>query len=122
MNSLLQEISRQAPSVSPAAIINGGAASILQYQNSPHILAALLQAYTKAVNNIMIFALVSTCVAVPCAACMPWLNVKHVAEARKASEQLGINVMTEEAASNIDGKEMKIAEDVDQAQSLPFTD
>ena len=80
VNSLVREVPKRTSTVSPQAVITNGALNLQRLTGSNVVLTALREAYAKAIQNLMVYSLVSICVALPFALGMQWLNVKKVAK------------------------------------------
>lgn len=90
MTGLYREVPRLTPTLSPEVVIDAGATNIGSLApSSATVLAAIREAYVIAISNTFTYALGMACVAVPCACGMQWLNVKRIAERRKAAGENG---------------------------------
>lgn len=54
------------------------------------VLEALRHAYADAVRLTLILALASACIAFPASWAMEWLNIKHIAEKRRQTQDLPV--------------------------------
>ncbi|KAJ4286035.1 hypothetical protein N0V90_013382 [Kalmusia sp. IMI 367209] len=110
-NLFLNKLSRAIPNyttdVSPQMVINAGAMGLPLLAKSPDILLALRRAYADAIRYTLILSLVAACVAFPWALGMEWLNIRKIAEARRA-----------ETAEKADGLTSTVIEDKAGAAEL----
>lgn len=70
-------------------VIDAGAGGIELIAPNVAILQSLRDAYAEALRGSFVLALVATCLALPFAAGMQWLNVKRVAEERQENAREG---------------------------------
>lgn len=82
-NSLSHFVLLYAPSIPPNAVLNEGALHLSSLTSAADILDALRRAYAKAIDQIMVFALVIVCLGAPVTMGMRWLNLKIIAANRK---------------------------------------
>jgi hypothetical protein len=64
-------------------VIDAGAGGLRAIAPNPAVLQELREAYADALKGTFVLALVGTCLALPFAVCMQWLNIKRVAEERR---------------------------------------
>jgi len=83
VNGLSAQISRYTNSVSSQAVVKAGPLNLLSVTKAPAVLKSLREAYAKVISEIMVFALIITCVAVLIACGMKWVNIKEVSARRK---------------------------------------
>lgn len=72
------------PEVTPQMVMAIGATGLTMLASTPEMLLALRKAYAQAIRTTLILALAGACAAFPCAWGMEWLNIRKVAEARRA--------------------------------------
>ena len=80
-------------------MVHAGPLALNKLTSSATTIFGLRLAYAKAIQHIMIFAVAIVCVSILAASGMQWLNIKKVAEDRKArqeGESLNINQMVGE--------------------------
>ena len=82
-NSLSYFVPLYAPSIPPIAVLREGALRLSSLSTATEVLTGLRQAYAKAIDRIMIFALVIVCLGTPVTLGMRWLNLKVVAADRE---------------------------------------
>jgi hypothetical protein len=63
-------------------VINAGAGGLKMVAPDMAVLQDLREAYAEALRGTFVLALVGTCLALPFAAGMQWLNIKNIAEKR----------------------------------------
>lgn len=68
-------------------VLEAGAGGLKAIAPSIEVLQALREAYAEALRPTFVLALVGTCLALPCAAGMQWLNIKDVAKERVEEEK-----------------------------------
>ncbi|KAI9879023.1 MAG: hypothetical protein M1830_009822 [Pleopsidium flavum] len=88
-NSLINEIQTRTPTIPPSSIIAAGVTNLESLIKDPTTLRAIRGAYSKAVTNTLIYALVAACLAIPFAFAMEWRNVKQAARERRRVEEGG---------------------------------
>jgi hypothetical protein len=82
LNALRKNIPIYTEGLDPQTIVNAGPLAITHLTSDPDMILGIRLAYTKAIQNIIIFSLAVVCASVPAAAGMQWLNIRKVAEAR----------------------------------------
>lgn len=87
-NSLSHFVRLYAPSIPPTAVLREGALRLSSLSTAAEVLSGLRQAYAKAIDRIMIFALVIVCLGIPVTLGMRWLNLKVVAADRERERAL----------------------------------
>lgn len=108
LNELVVAIPRHTQAVPPQTVVAVGATGLVQLAASPGILFALRKAHAEAIRKALIVALVGACTGFPFAWAMEWLNIKKVAESRRAekqSEGLGTSPPKNSNSSNSHAKE-----------------
>ncbi|KAF1969288.1 hypothetical protein BU23DRAFT_401572, partial [Bimuria novae-zelandiae CBS 107.79] len=85
LNKLAQTVPGYTSELSPEVVINAGAAGLVSLAQSPELLLALRRAYAQAIRYTLILPLVAACAAFLPEMGMDWLNIRHVAEARRAN-------------------------------------
>ncbi|KAF2676216.1 hypothetical protein K458DRAFT_322496 [Lentithecium fluviatile CBS 122367] len=90
LNKLTAEVEVKTPQIPPGVVIAAGAYDLPTIAQSPVALHNLREAYTDAVRNISIFALVATCLVLIFTFGFDHRNVRSVAEARKHGERTTI--------------------------------
>ncbi|KAF2867710.1 MFS multidrug transporter-like protein [Massariosphaeria phaeospora] len=113
-NLLLNGLQRTIPShttmVSVSAVLEAGVGGLTRLAPNPAVLQQLREDYAEALRGTFILALVGTCVALPFAAGMQWLNIKTVAEERRRDREVkrlgesGIMLVPKGAAGIRDSK------------------
>ena len=88
-NSLSHYVPLYAPTIPPTAVLSKGALNLSSLTADADVLAALRQAYAKAIDRIMIFALVIVCLGAPVTLGMRWLNLKVITADRDKEKARG---------------------------------
>jgi len=88
LNELTQAVPRYTSDMSPQTVISAGAMGLAAIARTPEVLLALRRAYAQAIRYTLILSLVAACAAFPSALGMEWLNIRKVAEARRAETVL----------------------------------
>ncbi|OAG09464.1 MFS general substrate transporter [Paraphaeosphaeria sporulosa] len=83
LNNLRVNIPKSISGVAPQDVIDAGAGGIAAIAQSPLALRKLREAYAESLKGTFVLALVGSCLALPFAAGMQWLNIKKVAEDRR---------------------------------------
>ena len=91
LNNLKTSILSHTSEISVKQVINAGAGGLKTIAPNMAVLQDLREAYAEALRGTFVLALVGTCLALPFAAGMQWLNIKRVAEYRreKVKEEKG---------------------------------
>ncbi|KAF2445324.1 MFS general substrate transporter [Karstenula rhodostoma CBS 690.94] len=84
LTKLANAVANTTADVSPQAVINAGAMGLPMLAKSSAMLFTLREAYAEAIRYTFILALVAACAAFPWALGMEWLNIRKIAEARRA--------------------------------------
>ncbi|KAH8654969.1 major facilitator superfamily domain-containing protein [Tricladium varicosporioides] len=83
VNSLVSEVQKRTPGISPADVLAIGATNIGSLSTSAAIVRNIRDAYSSATTKTLTLALVAVCVTVPLAMLMEWKNLKKVAAGRQ---------------------------------------
>ena len=83
LNALGKNVPKYTDGLKPQTIVDAGPLAITHLTSDPATILGVRLAYTKAIQNIIIFSLAVLCASIPAAAGMQWLNIRKVAEARK---------------------------------------
>ncbi|KUI59517.1 Putative HC-toxin efflux carrier TOXA [Cytospora mali] len=118
VHGLEEAIPEYTNAVTPAAVIGVGAAGLSELSSSPAVLDALRHAYADAIRWTMYLAVAAMCIAFPSSCSMEWLNIKHVAEQRKARDEMEPQNHRNNFAAPIDVNEEK-KRVISKAQSAP---
>ena len=88
IDGLHDQVPKHAPSVSPDAVVTGGALALKSLATSPIILHGLRVAWTIAISHVNYFLVAVICISVPTACGMEWLNIKKVSTERQDDEKV----------------------------------
>ncbi|KAJ4305907.1 hypothetical protein N0V90_001440 [Kalmusia sp. IMI 367209] len=91
LNGLRKNIPKHISPVSPISaqqVIDAGAGGLSTVTQKPIVLQQLREAYAESLRGTFILALVGTCLALPFAAGMQWLNIKKIAEERRMKAEV----------------------------------
>lgn len=88
LNDLRVNIPKHTTSIAPEEVLNAGAGGLIAISNSALVLKKLREAYAESLKGTFVLALVGTCLALPFAAGMQWLNIKTVAEERRSWKEV----------------------------------
>lgn len=83
LNDLRTNIPKYTNAVSPQQVIDAGAGALVDLAPNATVLRQLREAYAESLKGTYMLALAGTCVALPFAAGMQWLNIKKIAEERR---------------------------------------
>ena len=83
LNELYALIPAYAPEVSAVQVVDVGAGGLKDLRVSGETLRRLREAYAEALRSTFVLPLVGTCLALPFAVGMQWLNIKKIAEERR---------------------------------------
>ncbi|KJZ70909.1 hypothetical protein HIM_09702 [Hirsutella minnesotensis 3608] len=83
LDGLITSVPQRTQAVTPAQVIQAGATGLEAIASSPGVLNALRWAYSDAVRRTIVLGLAGSCITVPAACAMDWLNIKRVAEERR---------------------------------------
>lgn len=83
LNSLKTSVPAHTSAVNVQQVIDAGAGGLKTIASNAAVLEHLRAAYAEALKGTFVLALIGTCLALPFAAGMQWLNIKKVAEQRR---------------------------------------
>lgn len=89
LNSLRSNIPKHTAAVSVQQVIDAGAGGLKALAPNTLVLRQLRKAYAESLKGTYVLALVGTCLALPFAVGMQWLNIKRVAEERRGEADRG---------------------------------
>jgi hypothetical protein len=99
LNHLKTSIPAHTSKVSVQQVLDAGAGGLKIVAPDIATLQDLREAYADALRGPFVLALVATCIALPFAAGMQWLNIRRVAEERKrASGEKAVGEGTKDGA------------------------
>ncbi|OCL09619.1 permease of the major facilitator superfamily [Glonium stellatum] len=96
INGLDASVPTYAPGVSAKAIIDAGPLNLSEFASSAAVLSNLRVAYGKAIQHVLIFALVIICTSVPVACGMQWLNLKSISKDQENAKAMQNNKVENE--------------------------
>ena len=106
LNTLKISIPVHTTEVGVQQVIDAGAGGINSIAPDGAVLKSLREAYAEALRGSFVLALVSTCLALPFAAGMQWLNIKRVAEERRVNAREGaVDLIRVEEAKKLEEKD-----------------
>ncbi|KAH5296153.1 hypothetical protein HBI12_213810 [Parastagonospora nodorum] len=106
LNTLKISIPAHTTEVGVQQVIDAGAGGINSIAPDGAVLKSLREAYAEALRGSFVLALVSTCLALPFAAGMQWLNIKRVAEERRVNAREGaVDLIRVEEAKKLEEKD-----------------
>jgi hypothetical protein len=82
-------VPRYTEGLSTNAVVHAGPLAIDRLSSSADTVHGIRLAYSKAIQNIMIFSLAIVCISILAASGMRWVNVVKVSQAREALKAAG---------------------------------
>jgi hypothetical protein len=103
LNTLKISIPAHTTEVSTQQVIDAGAGGLKSIAPNVAVLQSLREAYAAAMRGSFVLALVGTCLALPFAVGMQWLNIKTVAEERRGNTREGaVNSIKAEGSTKLE--------------------